>query len=185
MTTDFIGEIHTLLTQHTEMADRHRAALARFMTPDGTVDETQYAAYDETRTDNAIEASDFLDDLAARLEALTGPPVPGQAFTLTYAASGHADGEAPFRFIVNGSDLDDARRALATLPFWHDWHEGQKNPSDIGTSGAPDVLFLAEQSHPGIPDNNIHDMRRDQAAALAPTPSTSAGPWPSLSVVST
>ncbi|MEV0437752.1 hypothetical protein AB0I84_00960 [Streptomyces spectabilis] len=162
-TIDFVGEIHTWLAKYNEMAARHHHVLAPYMTPDGDVDERQYGRYDETRFDNSLEADDFLDNLVGHLEALAGPPVPGQTFTLTFAGPERHDGEKPYSFVVNGSDLDDARRALITLPSWREWYEEQR-PWDGEADEAADVLFVADESHPGIPEYGyFNDLRREQA----------------------
>ncbi|MFD9248315.1 hypothetical protein [Streptomyces bottropensis] len=159
--TDFIGEIHKWLAQYDDMAAQHAASLARYR------DESP--AYDEQRFTNTIAADEFLDGLAGHLRELAGPPVPGEVFTLTFAGSERHDGEQPYCFVVCGTDLDDARRTLTSLPSWKDWYEQQRGWLDPDDQ-APDVVFVADQSHPGLPQWGAYDdLRREQAAALAET----------------
>lgn len=101
-----------------------------------------------------------------RLKDLVGPPLPGRTFTLTYAGPERHDGEAPYSFVVNGEDLDDARRNLSALPFFVEWLEEQR-PWD--STDDPDVVFLdhAAYSHSGLPSVGYNDLRREQAACLA------------------
>ncbi|PRH75689.1 hypothetical protein C6N75_29625, partial [Streptomyces solincola] len=66
------------------------------------------------------------------------------------------------------------RRTLVTLPFWREWYEEQRGWNDPEDQ-APDVLFIADQSHPGIPEwGAYNDLRREQAAALAAAPEAPA-----------
>jgi hypothetical protein len=161
---DYIGRIHGLITEFHTMDSRHAATLAEHAA--GT-DLSQSARYDEQRTTIAFEARDHLRKLADALIELAGPPVPGEPFTLTWAGRGRHEGCEPYCFVVCGSDLDDARRTLARLPLWRQWYEEQR-PSD---DQAPDVLFLADESHPGIPEwGTYNDLRREQAAASAGAP---------------
>lgn len=162
-TIDFIGEIHTWLARHDRVTATHDERLSEFQ------NDEERKGYSDTRFANALESDDFLDRLIAHLRELAGPPVPGAPFTLTWAGPERHDGEKPYSFIVCGADLDDARRTLATLPFWRQWHEEQRGWDDPDDQ-APDVLFVADKSHPGIPEWGAYtDLRREQAAALAET----------------
>lgn len=165
-TIDFIGEIHACLTRYYEMADRHAASLAQYQGPED-IEPHDPAGYYEQRFTNTIEADEFLDGLAKHLRDLAGPPVPGQVFTLTFAGPERHDGEKPYSFVVCGTDLDDARRTLPSLPSWKDWYEEQRGWCDPDDQ-EPHVLFVADQSHPGIPEWGVYnDLRREQATALA------------------
>ncbi|MEU0857477.1 hypothetical protein ABZ352_18840 [Streptomyces griseofuscus] len=188
-TTDLIGEIHPWLTRYDALAAQHAANLAPFRNEDGDVLDGEYPRYDERRFDNWEEADEFLDSLAARLRELVGPPVPGDTFTLTFAGPERHDGEKPYSFVVNGSDLDDARRTLLHLPFFQNWL-CEQIPWEADEGDALDVLFVADQSHPGIPEwGAYNDLRREQAAHLAAAPpdtfpALSPAPrpgWPPLS----
>ncbi|WP_030372409.1 hypothetical protein [Streptomyces rimosus] len=161
-TIDLIGEIHPWLARYDALAARHAANLAPYLNEDGDVLDSEYPRYDEKRFDNLTEADEFLDSLAACLRELVGPPVPGNAFTLTFAGPERHDGEKPYAFVVNGSDLPDAGRTLLHLPSFREWFAEQAGWDDT----PPDVLYLAEESHPGIPEYGyFNDLRREQAAS--------------------
>ncbi|MEV0487296.1 hypothetical protein AB0I69_42690 [Streptomyces sp. NPDC050508] len=161
--TDFIGEIHTWLVKYQVLAARHAEALAPYLTEDGEPDVRKYGQYDEQRFDNTIEADNFLDSLVLHLHDLAGPPVPGDTFTLTFAGPERHDGEQPYAFVLNGADIDDARRQLLDLPFFREWFAEQAGWDDT----PPDVLYVADQSHPGLPEwGAYNDLRREQAAAV-------------------
>ncbi|MFB8025937.1 MULTISPECIES: hypothetical protein [unclassified Streptomyces] len=174
--TDFIGGIHPWLTRYDAMAARHAESLAPFENEDGEPQQRHEDRYDERRIGNAIEADTFLYGLVQHLTELAGPPVPGAPFTLTWAGPERHDGKKPYSFVVCASDLDDARRTLVTLPFWRQWYEEQRGWRDPDDQ-APDVLFVADESHPGIPGwGAYNDLRREQAAALAETAEAPALP---------
>ncbi|MGW2657031.1 hypothetical protein ACWC1D_25665 [Streptomyces sp. NPDC001478] len=158
-TTDFIGEIHTWLARYDRLTATHTERLSEFE------NDEEREGYADARFTNALESEDFLDRLAAHLRELVGPPVPGTPFTLTWAGPERHDGGKPHSFVVCGNDLDDARRTLVTLPFWRQWHEKQRGWNDPDGQ-APDALFIADASHPGIPALAAYtDLRREQAAA--------------------
>lgn len=171
-TIDFIGEIHTWLARCDRLAATHAEQLSEFE------NDEEREGYADTRFSNALESEDFLLRLVAHLRKLAGPPVPGTPFTLTWAGPERHDGEKPYSFVVCGSDLDDARRTLVTLPFWRQWYEEQRGWNDPDDQ-APDVLFIADESHPGIPEwGAYNDLRREQAehqAAAPEAPAITAG----------
>ncbi|MFJ4342633.1 hypothetical protein [Streptomyces sp. NPDC088915] len=177
-TIDYIGQIHPWLTRHAELNDRHAARLAAYQDDGGEVSASDLSAYDEARYDTTIEARDFLDELTAFLRELVGPPLPGTAFTLTFAGPERHDGEAPYSFVVNGSDLPDAGRTLLHLPFFREWFTEQAGWHD---DTPPDVLYLADESHPGIPEHGaFNDLRREQAGHLAAAEPPAPGNAPAL-----
>lgn len=164
-TIDYVGQIHPWLTRHAALSDRHAASLAQYMDDGEDVPVSLLPAYDETRFDNTIEADEFLDALIAFLRELVGPPLPGTAHTLTFAGPERHDGEKPYSFVVNGADLPDAGRTLLTLPSFREWF-AEQGTYDDGTG--PDVLYIAKESHPGLPAYGyFNDFRREQAAQLA------------------
>lgn len=171
-TIDFIGAIHPWLARYDAMTARHAANLAPFRDEDGNVLDDEYPRHDERRSDNTIEADGFLDSLAARLRELAGPPVPGETFTLAFAGTERHDGGDPSVFVVNGADLDDARSALLDLASFQTWLREQTPWGTKEEGNGFDVLFVADQSHPGIPGHGTYDdLRREQAAHLAATAS--------------
>ncbi|MEU3529086.1 hypothetical protein AB0E62_35405 [Streptomyces sp. NPDC038707] len=121
--------------------------------------EDKLHEYNDVRITTAIEASDHLDAVRARLAALLGPPAPSP-FTLTFAGLERHMGEAPTSFVVNAMDLGDALRNLARLPSWREWylaHGGTPDGQDA------DVVYLPQQSHPGLPTLGAYnDMRGEQ-----------------------
>ncbi|MFJ2627735.1 hypothetical protein ACIO6T_31115 [Streptomyces sp. NPDC087532] len=167
---DFIGEIHAWLARHDTLTATHDERLSEFQ------NDEQREGYGDTRFTNALESDDFLDRLVAHLRELAGPPVPGTPFTLTWAGPERHDGEKPYSFVVCGSDLDDARRTLSALPFWRQWYEERRGWNDSDDQ-APDVHFVAAESHPGIPEwGAYNDLRREQATALSETAEAPALP---------
>ncbi|MEV5878053.1 hypothetical protein AB0L75_28270 [Streptomyces sp. NPDC052101] len=119
--------------------------------------EDKYPEYDDVRITTAIEASDHLDDLVIRLAVLLGPPAP-RAFTLTFAGHERHIGEAPTSFVVNATSLDDAARNLALLPSWREWLL-----ANVACDGGADIVYLPEQSHPGLPTRGeFADLRAEQ-----------------------
>ncbi|MEV6807759.1 hypothetical protein [Streptomyces sp. NPDC051132] len=147
--------------------------------------------YNDARITTAIEASDHLDAVRARLTDLIGPPAPSP-FTLTFTGQERHMGEAPTSFVVNAMDLNDAARILAGLPSWREWY--------LATAGIPDgqdadIVYLSQQSHPGLPTRGeYNDLRGVQEAAGSPAsaitlarpapPTTTTGPTPALAPAS-
>lgn len=175
---DYIGLLHPWLTRYAELSGGHAARLAAYQDDGGKVCVGDLPAYDEARYDTAIEARDFLAELAAFLHELVGPPLPGIAFTLTFAGPGRHDGEKPDSFVVNGTDLSDAGRTLLALPSFREWFAEQAGWDD---ATPPDVLYLADESHPGIPEyGSFSDLRREQTEHLTATPSPASGSTPAL-----
>ncbi|MER7761544.1 hypothetical protein [Streptomyces sp. NPDC097619] len=150
MSTDYIGQIHPWITR-----------------------------YDEHRTDNSIDTDLFLEDLVAHLRGLVGPPLPGTAFTLTFA--GH-DGEKSYHWVVNGSDLRDAGRTLLRLPSFRQWY-AELGPHDDGTT--PSVAYVGAHSHRGLPAHDFfNDLRREQAdTPAAPGDAPVLPPVPPLALL--
>ncbi|MFH9084201.1 hypothetical protein [Streptomyces sp. NPDC017673] len=136
--------------------------------------EEKLREYDDARITTAIEASDHLDTVRNRLANLLGPPAPGP-FTLTFAGHERHMGEAPTSFVVNAMDLDDAARILAGLPSWHEWYL-----ADAGTPDGhgADIIYLPQQSHPGLPTRGEYaDLRGEQkTTALPATGATPTSP---------
>ncbi|MEU7229001.1 hypothetical protein [Streptomyces chrestomyceticus] len=169
---DYVGQIHPWLTRYAELSARHTAQLDQYRDGDD-VPEHHMPAYDEARKDNAIKADAFLDSLAEFLHELVGPPLPGTAFTLTFAGPERHDGEAPYLWVVNGSDLPDAGRTLLSLPSFREWL-AEQGTYDHGSP--PDVQYVADQSHPGLTYGYFNDLRREQAAQQdAPEPTAPGG----------
>ncbi|MEV5506576.1 hypothetical protein [Streptomyces orinoci] len=142
--------------------------------------EERYPEYDDARISTAIEASDHLDSVMSRLTELVGPPAP-QAFTLTFAGRERHIGKAPTSFVVNACDINDAVFVLSRLPSWREWYLADAAESDNGA----DIIYLPEQSHPGLPTRGeFNDLRAEQrpaepahTSALATLP-RSASPVP-------
>ncbi|MFB6750627.1 hypothetical protein ACFCX6_06790 [Streptomyces sp. NPDC056353] len=127
--------------------------------------EEKLREYDDARITTAIEASDHLDTVRSNLARLLGPPEPS-SFTLTFAGHERHTGEAPTSFVVNAMNLDDAARILAGLPTWHEWYLANARAPD--GQGA-DIIYLPEQSHPGLPTRGEYvDLRSEQEAAAPP-----------------
>ncbi|MFD7764134.1 hypothetical protein [Streptomyces microflavus] len=167
MTTqlDYVSELHPWLTRYAAMDARHTERLAPYVDADGEPAEEHYDRYDEHRFDNHIEADEFLDRLMAHVLELVGPPLPGATHTLTFAGPKRHDGEKPYSWVVNGSDLSDAGRTLLTLPSFRAWFAEQGTYDD---GSPPDVLYVAKESHPGLPAYGyFNDLRREQAAQQA------------------
>lgn len=77
------------------------------------------------------------------------------------------DGEAPYSFVVYAWNLEEARRAVVTLPFWLEWYEEQRGWGDYAEEN-PDVLFVEDESYRGLPKWGVfNDLRAEQAAAIA------------------
>ncbi|WP_433453726.1 hypothetical protein ACQPXS_36275 [Streptomyces sp. CA-142005] len=131
--------------------------------------EEKLREYDDARITTAIEASDHLDTVRSHLAQLLGPPGPS-SFTLTFAGHERHTGDAPTSFVVNAMNLDDAARILAGLPTWHEWYLADAAPDGQGA----DIIYLPEQSHPGLPTRGEYvDLRSEQEpAAPAATGST-------------
>ncbi|WP_405734904.1 hypothetical protein OG607_41380 [Streptomyces sp. NBC_01537] len=161
-----IDEIQALLDPLREMHRRHQAALDEHRDTDGAVIEARYAAYEEARRSTALEASDVLHTVAARMELLVAVPA-HRAFTVALNGPGHAEGASPWLFVVNGTDLDDAHCRLAELPSFRRWLDDIRNPDDsVGTRG--DAEIVTGQSHAGVPAPGSYvDLRREQARVLA------------------
>ncbi|WP_331750877.1 hypothetical protein OG215_36685 (plasmid) [Streptomyces globisporus] len=170
--TDFIGEIHRLITVYQEQSARHHAATKQYYNGNGALVPalfiehgweipSWYANYQEDLDREAYDGLALLRTVMGRLLELAGPPVPGQAFTLTYAGPERHDGEAPYAFVVNGADIADARRRLELLPFFRQWCEERRED----TESEPDVEFLDEDhhSHAGLFCPYI-DLRHEQSA---------------------
>ncbi|MFE1197269.1 hypothetical protein ACFW6E_31645 [Streptomyces olivaceoviridis] len=133
--------------------------------------EEKLREYDDARITTAIEASDHLDTVRSRLADLLGPPAP-RAFTLTFAGQERHSGEAPTSFVVDALNLDDAARILAGLPSWREWYL-----ADAGTPDGhgADIVYLPQQSHPGLPTRGEYaDLRGEQKTAALPA--TGAAP---------
>ncbi|MEU1221313.1 hypothetical protein [Streptomyces microflavus] len=164
---DYIGELHPWLARYAAMAARHEQRLAPYVDADGEPVDEHYAQYDEKRFDNTIEADGFLDALVARVRELVGPPVPGTAFTLTYSGAERHVGVRGTSFVVNGTDLDDAHRTLLTMRSFKEWLDELKSMGN-DPDAELDLLYVAAQSHPGVPEWHAYrDFRREQAEALA------------------
>ncbi|MDF3147079.1 MULTISPECIES: hypothetical protein [unclassified Streptomyces] len=162
--THLIQELHALLASCQDLAARHQATLEPYRDEDGSVRDDAYVDYDEARTTTAIEASDHLDTVVAQLIRLVGPPAL-QTFTLTFAGRERHDGERPTSFAVHATGLDEARRVIETLPGFRQWREA--NASDSPAITGPDLLFLPEQSHPGLrAPGEYADLRPEQPPAV-------------------
>ncbi|WP_405591687.1 hypothetical protein [Streptomyces sp. NBC_01092] len=170
--TRLIRELHGLLASCQDLAARHQEVLDRYRDAEGYVRDDAHADYDEARITTAIEASDHLDAVVAQLIRLIGPPPP-QTFTLTFAGRERHDGERPTSFAVYATGLDEARRVIEDLPGFQQWREA--NASDSPVTTGPDVVFLTEQSHPGLrAPGEYADLRPEQqpdapAATSRPT----------------
>ncbi|MCY0924479.1 hypothetical protein OS965_41490 [Streptomyces sp. H27-G5] len=162
-TIDYVGELHPLITDYRTLASRHEARLAPLFTAEGEVPEENRREYDEARFDQSLEAAELLATVIEHLTTLCGHPLPGRSHTLTFAGPERHDGEAPYVFVVNGNNLEDARRNLGALPSFREWYEEQRAWDD--SDDAPDVLFLTSphESHSGIPGAGyFSDLRREQ-----------------------
>lgn len=173
--TDFIGEIHKLISSYQEQAARHQAVLDRYYDSNGAWIPTQYTdrgeqvptefeGYKEDLDDEAYDGLELLDKVMGRLLELAGPPLPGQAFTLTYAGANRHDGQAPYAFVVNGEDVADARRRLELLPSFQQWRDEQKDDFE-DPECEPDFEFLdaPHLSHAGLICPYV-DLRHAQSA---------------------
>ncbi|MFI0776193.1 hypothetical protein [Streptomyces sp. NPDC021212] len=174
-------EITALLLALRKMQRRHRAELDLYRTADGEVIEERYADYDEARQTTAMEAGDALDTLMDRLENLVVVPS-RRPFTVALQGPGHAEGAAAWLFVVTGTSLDDAHRALTRLPSFQQWKADNRPPDGYEIPG--DAQLVPGQSHPGIRASGSYiDLRHEQAhAPLRHTTSAapaSPGPAPS------
>ncbi|MEW2620894.1 hypothetical protein [Streptomyces sp. NPDC048106] len=157
-----VHELRSLLSSCQELTARHQTLLAPYRDPDGYVFEDQADDYDKVRIKTAVEASDHLDTVIDRLTTLVGPTAP-RAFALTFAGRERHDGEAPTTFVVNATSLNDAALVLAGLPSWHEWYQ----------STGVDIVYLPEQSHPGLPTRgHFADLRSEQRTAASPPDTT-------------
>ncbi|MFD9817475.1 hypothetical protein [Streptomyces violascens] len=157
-------ELSALLAPIKDMQRRHRQRLDTHRDNNGEVIEGEYAAYDDARLETAIEASDALDGFVAQLEVLVTSP-PQRAFTLALRSGGHDEGNAPWLFVVNGTDADDAYESLSQLPSFRAWLE-DTHPLDGPRDGGGDLI--ADQSHPGMrPPGTYIDLRGEQARIKA------------------
>ncbi|MVO90280.1 hypothetical protein GPA10_37415 [Streptomyces sp. p1417] len=171
-TPHLFNEIRSLLAPLREMRQRHQDELDAHRDQDGEVITDQYAEYEDTRRDTAIEASDTLDALVQQLERLVADP-PQRAFTLALQSPGHAAGERPWLFVVNGTTLDNAYQQLSRLPAFHAWLNDVRTPGD---RNAIEGELVAHASHPGIPaPGSYNDLRPHQSApGGAPAPAVRA-----------
>ncbi|MFE9407413.1 hypothetical protein ACFYN0_01210 [Streptomyces sp. NPDC006704] len=157
-------ELRTLLGPVQDMQRRHQQRLGAYRDDNGEVVEGEYASYDDARLETAIEASDALDGFVAQLEALVTSP-PQRAFTLALRSSGHEEGNAPWLFVVNGTDADDAYDSLTQLPGFRAWLEDTCPPGSSRDGGGD---LIAGQSHPGLrPPGTYIDLRAEQARTQA------------------
>ncbi|BCM65736.1 hypothetical protein EASAB2608_01070 [Streptomyces sp. EAS-AB2608] len=155
-------ELRALLASCEELAARHRAELGQYLDTKGEVIEDKLYEYNDARITTAIEASDHLDAVRARLAGLLGPPAPSP-FTLTFSGLERHMGEAPTSFVVSAMDLGDALRNLARLPSWREWYLAHGGTPD---GQVADVVYLPHQSHPGLPALDAYnDMRGEQESA--------------------
>jgi hypothetical protein len=158
---DLVAALHRIIAEIRAMMVEHAENLLPYQDSDGSPDADQYAAYDEARTTNALDAAEHLGGVLARLVELAGEPVAGGPFTVAIAGPSRHDGEAAHDFIVNGTDLDDARARLVALPVYRQWWQQQR---ELGAPGEPaDVAFQPARSGAGVPAPYL-DVRRQQAA---------------------
>ncbi|MFG2703189.1 hypothetical protein [Streptomyces sp. NPDC048386] len=163
-----VRELRGLLASCQDLIARHQATLDQYRDADGDVIEDKYAEYEDARITTAIEASDRLDAVVERLVLLIGSPPPS-TFTLTFAGPERHDGEAPTSFAIHAASLRDARRTIEQLPGFQEWWRDNAHASP---GGAPDIIFLPEQSHPGLrPIGEFVDLRAEQTPR-SPTPAT-------------
>ncbi|KUN02142.1 hypothetical protein AQI95_29165 [Streptomyces yokosukanensis] len=157
-----LRELRDVLASCQELIARHHAALAAYLDAEGEVIEEKYPEYDDTRISTAIEASDHLHDVMIRLAVLVVPPTP-RAFTLTFAGHERHIGEAPTSFVINATSLDDAALILVGLPSWHEWYL-----AEAAGDGGADIVYLPEQSHPGLPTlGEFADLRAEQRSGTS------------------
>jgi hypothetical protein len=156
------------------MAARHQAQLAPYLDAEGEVIEEMFADYDDARITTAIEASDQLDTVIARLTNLVGAAASG-AFTLTFAGRERHDGQGPTSFVVNATSLDDAARVLAQHPDFHDWYQADAAYCEQGA----DIVYLPEHSHAGLPSRGeFADLRGEYRPITSLAISTLLSPSP-------
>ncbi|MEU0844006.1 hypothetical protein ABZ370_31645 [Streptomyces sp. NPDC005962] len=174
-------EITALLLPLRKMQRRHQAELDLYRTADGEVIDERYADYDDARQRTAMEAGDALDTLLERLENLVAVPS-RRPFTVAVQGPGHEEGAAAWLFVVTGTSLDDAHRALTRLPSFQQWQADIRPPDGYETPG--DAQLVPGQSHPGTRESGSYiDLRHEQAHAplrrtTSPAPA-SPGPRPS------
>ncbi|MFD7017521.1 hypothetical protein [Streptomyces sp. NPDC059928] len=159
-------ELSALLAPIKDMQRRHQQRLDAHRDDSGEVTEDEYAAYDDARRETAIEASDALDSFVAQLEMLVTSP-PQRAFTLALRSSGHEEGNAPWLFVVNGTNADGAYDSLTQLPSFRAWLEDTRR-LDTPHDGVLGGDLIADQSHPGMrPPGTYIDLRGEQARIKA------------------
>jgi hypothetical protein len=74
--TNLLDGLHQWLARYDEMHAQHTASMAEHQGQDGK-EPKNYAAYDEQRFTNALEATEFLNGLVAHVRPLVQPPAPG------------------------------------------------------------------------------------------------------------
>ncbi|MFI5804394.1 hypothetical protein [Streptomyces sp. NPDC051561] len=168
--------LRTLLRNHQERLDQHRD-------PEGYVIEDQQREYEDARWETALEASDTLAALLPRLEQLVADP-PRRAFTLAVTGPAHGEADDIWLFIVEGTDVDDAWRALSALRIFRQWVE-LEFPSHHGVQDEPALVL--SRSHAGFATpGTFTDLREDRvrgAAVRTPDPiAPTVPPLPPLSV---
>ncbi|GEB50415.1 hypothetical protein [Streptomyces cacaoi] len=168
MATDYVSIVHELLAVYRTLREKRDAVLDGYRDKNGEVPPDTHSAYEKARTDMALADSDFLAGAMDYLTEQFGPPLPGDTYTVTYAGPERHDGEQPYAWVVNGHDLADARANLSRLPTFREWFEDQCAwSSGDEAEGAPDICFLAKESHPGVPEwGYYNDLRREQSAEL-------------------
>ncbi|MFG3282096.1 hypothetical protein [Streptomyces sp. NPDC048111] len=176
LTSAGYDDLVTLLASVKEMQRRHQQRLDVHRDADGAVLEDEYAAYEDVRYETAVEAADALNSLVTQLE-LVLTPRHSRTFTIALRSPGHQEGARSTLFVVNGTDLDDAHRALLQLPGHRRWLEEYDIVGATDGSGT----YLPAESHPGMraPGSYI-DLRAQQApVSSARTPNhTSLPPGP-------
>ncbi|MFF0740579.1 hypothetical protein ACFYVL_09270 [Streptomyces sp. NPDC004111] len=170
-----VDDVLALLGPLRQMRDNHQARLGHYRDSDGEPLWDKIAAWEETRRETAIEASDALDSLLERLEQLVADP-PLRAHTLVVAGPAHAEVDDWYHFVVNATALDDAARTLSQLPTYRQWLDDMR-PGSNEHSGAP--YLSLRRSHAGTPAPGMYwDLRDEQArtAGGQSSPRTAAVP---------
>ncbi|ELS55868.1 hypothetical protein [Streptomyces viridochromogenes] len=169
-----VHALHGLLASCQDLADRHQAVLDRYRDADGYVIDDADTDYQDARITTAIEASDHLDTVIEQLTRLVGQAPPG-TFTLTFAGRERHDGERPTSFAIQAASLHEARRVIEQLPGFQQWCQDNAADGAPG-SAAPDVVFVRQQSHPGLrPPGEYVDLRPEQAPS-APAATSHSSP---------